>query len=68
MLVLTVNGRVHETRTPHPTLAQLLDELALSGKRIAVELNGRIVPRSAHANTHLAAGDRLEIVGAVGGG
>ena len=40
----------------------------LEGKRIAVEKNGEIVPRSRYADTPLAAGDRLEIVGAVGGG
>ena len=43
-------------------------ELALEGKRIAVERNGEIVPRSRYADTPVAAGDSLEIVGAVGGG
>ncbi|HRH13743.1 MAG TPA: sulfur carrier protein ThiS, partial [Azonexus sp.] len=42
--------------------------LALTGKRIAVERNGEIVPKSQHATTTLAAGDQLEIVVAVGGG
>ncbi|MCD6042082.1 MAG: thiamine-biosynthesis protein ThiS, partial [Burkholderiales bacterium] len=42
--------------------------LNLSGKKVAVERNGEIVPRSAHASTLLADGDRLEIVVAVGGG
>ena len=42
--------------------------LGLTGKRIAVERNGEIVPRSHYAETQLARGDRLEIVGAVGGG
>jgi sulfur carrier protein len=50
------------------TLTELLEELSLTGKRIAVEINGAIVPRSAYAATALTAGDRLEIVGAVGGG
>ena len=49
-------------------VAQLLEVLALAGKRVAVERNGEIVPRSRHADTALAAGDRLEIVVAVGGG
>jgi len=43
-------------------------ELTLEGKRIAVEVNGAIVPRSRYADTRLVAGDRVEIVGAVGGG
>jgi len=68
MSALTVNGRPHELRHVDATLAQLLEELALSGKRIAVEVNGAIVPRSAYASTRLRTGDKLEIVGAVGGG
>ena len=42
--------------------------MSLSGKRIAVERNGEIVPKSAHGSTLVADGDRLEIVVAVGGG
>ena len=68
MLTLTVNGQVHTCRHPQATLIELLEELSLTGKRIAVEVNGTIVPRSAYAATPLTAGDRLEIVGAVGGG
>jgi sulfur carrier protein len=40
----------------------------LAGKKIAVEKNGEIVPRSRYATTDVRPGDRLEIVGAVGGG
>ncbi len=67
MIELVING---EPRTfPAPlTVAQLVDTLELAGKRIAVEKNGEIVPRSRHADTPLASGDRLEIVVAVGGG
>ena len=50
------------------TLIRLLDQLDLSGKRIAVECNGEIVPASRYANTTLAQGDAIEIVIAVGGG
>ena len=50
------------------TVAQLVARLGLAGKRIAVERNGEIVPRSRYADTPLLPGDRLEIVGAVGGG
>ncbi len=50
------------------TVAALLAELAPAGRKVAVERNGEIVPKSAHASTLLAAGDRLEVVIAVGGG
>ena len=46
----------------------LIDQLGYSGKRIAIERNGEIVPKSRHASTPLVSGDRLEIVVAVGGG
>jgi sulfur carrier protein len=49
-------------------VADLLAELGTAGKRVAVERNGEIVPRSQHAGTRLAAGDRIEVVIAVGGG
>ncbi|WP_047248843.1 sulfur carrier protein ThiS [Chromobacterium subtsugae] len=50
------------------TFAELVDALQLGGKRIAIERNGEIVPRSQHAAARLADGDVLEIVVAVGGG
>jgi sulfur carrier protein len=50
------------------TLAQMLDELALAGKRLAIERNGEIVPRSAFPDARLNDGDRIELVVAVGGG
>lgn len=50
------------------SVAELLDELGYTGKRIAVERNGEIVPRSEYAQTQLQNGDQLEIVVAVGGG
>jgi len=42
--------------------------LNLTGKRLAVEKNGEIVPRSLFLETKLRDGDKLEIIGAVGGG
>ena len=51
-----------------PTVAVLLDSMDLAGKRVAVERNGEIVPKGRHGETLLAAGDRIEIVVAVGGG
>ena len=50
------------------SVADLLTARGLAGMRVAVERNGAIVPRSLHAQTALADGDRLEIVVAVGGG
>ena len=49
-------------------ITQLLEHMGLQGKRIAVERNGEIVPRSKFSQPMLADGDRLEIVVAVGGG
>jgi sulfur carrier protein len=68
MLSLTVNGSVHVCRNTSATVADLIRELALEGKRVAVERNGEIVPKSSHAHTTLTAGDRIEVVAAVGGG
>ncbi|MBI2307132.1 MAG: sulfur carrier protein ThiS [Rhodocyclales bacterium] len=64
---LTINGESREFPVPL-TVTALLDELGLAGKRIAVERNGEIVPKSRHAETALDDGDKLEIVVAVGGG
>jgi len=65
---LTVNGAARTFDPVPATLADLVRRLDLEGKRIAVERNGEIVPKSRYAATALAAGDRLEIVAAVGGG
>lgn len=48
--------------------AELIESLGLGQRRLALEVNGEIVPRSQHASHDLAAGDRVEIVHAVGGG
>ena len=50
------------------TLRGLIDGLELSGKRLAVEVNEEVVPRSLHAEYRLHDGDRVEIVHAIGGG
>jgi sulfur carrier protein len=67
VIELVING---EPRTfpASLTVAQLVEALDLTGKRIAIEKNGEIVPRSQHAEIRLASGDHLEIVVAVGGG
>ena len=67
MLELKINGEARLFPDPL-TVAGLIDQLGYTGKRIAVEKNGEIVPKSQHATTALAAGDQLEIVVAVGGG
>ena len=64
---IQVNGAI-QVVPEHATLSVLLDELRLSGKRLAVELNGEIVPRSAYADRQLCEDDVLEIVQAIGGG
>jgi sulfur carrier protein len=65
---LTVNGTSRTFDPAVRTVADLVRALALEGKRIAVEKNGVIVPKSHHGDTAVAEGDQLEIVGAVGGG
>jgi sulfur carrier protein len=67
VIELVINGEPRAFPAPL-TLSQLIASLDLLGKRIAIEKNGEIVPRSQHADTRLASGDRLEIVVAVGGG
>jgi len=50
------------------TLSDLLAQMELAGKRVAVELNLEIIPRSEHPQTVLKAGDQIEVVHAIGGG
>ena len=67
MIHITVNGEARRFEAPLD-VQTLLERMALAGKKIAVEKNGEIVPKSAHARTPVLDGDRLEIVVAVGGG
>ena len=67
MFSIVLNGLTRRCAAP-ATVADLLRELALEGKRVAVERNGQIVPKSRHGDTLLADGDRIEVVRAVGGG
>jgi sulfur carrier protein len=67
LITIKINGITRQF--PDPTnLASLVKELGLTGKRFALELNGEIVPHSSISNLHLAEGDILEVVIAVGGG
>ena len=68
MMNLTINGNTRQFDAPDLTVAALVSRMGLEGKRIAIERNGEIVPRGAFADTVLSSGDKLEIVGAVGGG
>ena len=67
MLDIKINGEARQF-SEALTVAGLIDRLGYAGKRIAVERNGEIVPKSQHATVMLASGDQLEIVVAVGGG
>ena len=64
---ILINGEPRQ-RPAGSTLVDLLDAEGLGERRVAVEVNGGIVPRSAHAGHQLHAGDRVEIVHALGGG
>jgi sulfur carrier protein len=67
VITISINGTVRQL--PDSTgVAALIEEMGLTGKRIALERNGEIVPRSSFARQMLADGDKLEIVVAVGGG
>ncbi|MBN8892753.1 MAG: sulfur carrier protein ThiS [Rhodospirillales bacterium] len=66
-LRLTLNGETRVFDTPM-TVAALLAEIGLDTRKVAVERNEEIVPRSAYAQTALATGDSLEIVHFIGGG
>lgn len=67
MIEITINGQSRQFEPP-VNVAQLIDQLALQGKRIAIERNGEIIPRSQFSQQILADGDQLEVVVAVGGG
>jgi sulfur carrier protein len=62
-----LNGQKHECAEAS-TVAALLEQAGYTGKRVAVEVNGEIVPRSHHAEHPLREGDSIEIVHAIGGG
>ncbi len=64
---IQLNGEPYELPAGQ-TVADLLACLELTGRRLAVELNRDIVPRSAHASTALSEGDQVEVVHAIGGG
>lgn len=64
---VVLNGNPREL-PDQSTLQWLIDDLGLAGKRLAVEVNEDIVPRSQHGDFNLNDGDRIEVVHAIGGG
>ncbi|MEW6445601.1 MAG: sulfur carrier protein ThiS [Pseudomonadota bacterium] len=66
-MLIVLNGE-HREFEKDGTVASLLEMLGLSGQRLAVEVNGEIVPRSEHPDCVLREGDRVEVVRAIGGG
>ena len=66
-ITIQVNG-LQQTLPVGSTVLALLDMLDLTGKRVAVERNGDVVPRSEHESTILLEGDQIEVIRAVGGG
>ncbi len=66
-LAILVNGQPRDVEAA-TTVVELLRRLEIPLRGVAVEVNGKIVPRARHAELLLARGDRLEIVSLVGGG
>ena len=64
---IQLNGEAREV-PDNCTAEQLVEELGLAGRRLAMEVNREIVPRSSYADHRLKHGDRVEIVHAIGGG
>lgn len=62
-----VNGAALEWPAPG-TIADLLARLGMQGKRVAVSIDRNVIPRSRHGEAPVRAGDRIEILEAVGGG
>lgn len=62
-----LNGEIVTTENKL-SIDALVNDLALAGKRIAVEVNEQIIPKSQHAAYSLKSGDKVEIVNAIGGG
>ena len=64
---ITLNGQARHV-DPGATLESLLAQAGHAGRKVAVEVNLGVVPRSLHASHVLAEGDRVEIIQAIGGG
>ena len=64
---IILNGEPHDL-PEQAWVTDLIAQLGLVGQRLAIEVNGDIVPRSQHTERQLHAGDRVEVVRAIGGG
>ncbi|MCF6283134.1 MAG: sulfur carrier protein ThiS [Candidatus Polarisedimenticolaceae bacterium] len=62
-----INGE-EKTVAAESSMAALIEQLALTDKRVAVEVNEELVPRSTFEQHLIQANDRIEIINAVGGG
>ncbi len=67
MYTYTLNGKLKES-TKSKSILDLIAELDLQNKKIAIEKNGEIISKSRHTTVLLEQGDIIEIVTAVGGG
>ncbi|MGZ8289821.1 MAG: sulfur carrier protein ThiS [Telluria sp.] len=67
MTAIEVNGEARQV-APHCTLGELVGELALSGQALALAVNRSVVPRQQWGERRLQAGDKVDIVRAIGGG
>jgi sulfur carrier protein len=67
VITVNINGEPRQLPT-NIAVATLIEEMGLTGKRIALERNGEIVPRSNFSTQRLSDNDKIEIVVAVGGG
>ena len=67
-VMLNGQSRSFDTLSQPANLEQVIGELGLKGDRVAVEVNGEIVPRAGWAEAVVKEGDRLEVVHFVGGG
>lgn len=67
MLTIEINGEKRQVQ-PELTVAGLLEQFGITGRRMAVERNREIVPRAAWGNVQVADGDKYEVIELVGGG
>ncbi|MGH1537214.1 MAG: sulfur carrier protein ThiS [Gammaproteobacteria bacterium] len=64
---IEINGKLKSV-SERLTAQQLLQELGIEDKKLALEINQEIVPRSTFSNRVLQSGDKVEIIHAIGGG
>ena len=65
---ININGSIKEFKGKKITAEELIIQLKLSGKRFAIEKNGEIISKNYFSGIYFNDGDKIEIIGAVGGG